>query len=722
VISQIRMNGVASFKSPQVVTTDKKVNLIYGINGTGKSTISNFLHAPTDPRFSGCTVGPPSQTRIIVYNQTFVREIFYESNGFPGIFSLSKENKAAGERIDAANRRLAELTTELAAKQTELSASQEKFTAARRTAAEQTWQIKTDYSGGDRVLAYCLSGVMGDKDKLYTQLAAVAKPANEPARTIADIKTQVEALSDDSATPTQELPALAFDCHMAEGDPILKKPIEGKKGSSVAALIDHLRNSDWVSIGLKYLPEHVGESGEPCPFCQRNTVTPDLVSKLEDYFDATYRADVAKLETLHSQYSSSLATFPEVRTYLTSPLAAESAPILEECHRQCIKLLEDNLRSLQAKVGSPSSTHSLKESGPAIAAFNAEVTKINEKVRQYNANLTRRGQTKERLKDEFWALMRWRYDQTIARCVTDQAQATSQTAAIRRQITAIEGLMRDERAKVLAAQRDTVNIDQAIENINSGLLELGIEDFRIKRHSETLYRLDRTNTPISQFESLSEGEKMLISFLYFCELCLGRASATDVSTSRIAIIDDPISSLSHMHVFSVGQLIKRLFFWSTRFEQVFVLTHSLYFFYELTETKHERREQEQRLFRITKNQAGSKISELKYEEIKNDYQSYWDVVRDPDQSPALVANCMRNIIEYFFDLVRKKDFNNVFQSPELQGIRHQAFCRFVNRESHSIAQNVFDLKEFDYVAFCEGLRLVFEKTGFADHYDQMIKG
>jgi hypothetical protein len=58
----------------------------------------------------------------------------------------------------------------------------------------------------------------------------------------------------------------------------------------------------------------------------------------------------------------------------------------------------------------------------------------------------------------------------------------------------------------------------------------------------------------------------------------------------------------------------------------------------------------------------------------------------------------------------------------LQGVRHQAFCRYVNRESHSIAQNVFDLKEFDYAAFCEGLRLVFEGTGYAEHYQEMMKG
>ena len=76
----------------------------------------------------------------------------------------------------------------------------------------------------------------------------------------------------------------------------------------------------------------------------------------------------------------------------------------------------------------------------------------------------------------------------------------------------------------------------------------------------------------------------------------------------------------------------------------------------------------------------------------NDYQAYWSIINDPMQPPALIANCMRNIVEYFFNFVRRKDLNNVFQMPELQEVRFQAFCRFVNRESHSLSQNIVDMK------------------------------
>jgi wobble nucleotide-excising tRNase len=124
---------------------------------------------------------------------------------------------------------------------------------------------------------------------------------------------------------------------------------------------------------------------------------------------------------------------------------------------------------------------------------------------------------------------------------------------------------------------------------------------------------------------------------------------------------------------------------------------------------------------MTKNCDGGHISRMKYEEIQNDYHSYWFVIKDYKQPPALIANCMRNIIEYFFNFIERQDLNNVFQKPELQKPKYQAFCRYINRESHSLGQNIFDFKEFNYADFKEALGLVFLESGYKEHYDKMMK-
>jgi len=206
-------------------------------------------------------------------------------------------------------------------------------------------------------------------------------------------------------------------------------------------------------------------------------------------------------------------------------------------------------------------------------------------------------------------------------------------------------------------------------------------------------------------------------------MCRGKKSADDVSGKKIIVIDDPISSLSHIFVFNIGRLIKNNFLKKDSiFEQVFVFTHSLYFFYELAYPK--RRGQEDyplALFRLEKNKIGSLIKSMKYHEIQNDYQSYWALIKNKNTPPALIANCMRNIIEHFFGFVEKYDLNAIFDRKELKENRFQAFYRYINRESHSDAVNIFDLKEFNHDDFKNGFRLLFEKNGYENHYKRMMK-
>ena len=81
-IKKITIGGVNSFKKSTCLETDKKVNLIYGLNGSGKTTISDYLSNLDDDKFKLCDIEgfDKSQQKILVYNQKFVRENFYSTN------------------------------------------------------------------------------------------------------------------------------------------------------------------------------------------------------------------------------------------------------------------------------------------------------------------------------------------------------------------------------------------------------------------------------------------------------------------------------------------------------------------------------------------------------------------------------------------------------------------------------------------------------------------
>jgi DNA repair exonuclease SbcCD ATPase subunit len=110
-ITKINLKNVACYKNQTTLEIDKKINLIYGLNGTGKSTLSNFLYKKDEEAFSHCSIeGLDDETEILVYNQSFIEDNFYEK--LKGIFTLSKENKKVEINITKADKKINELINE----------------------------------------------------------------------------------------------------------------------------------------------------------------------------------------------------------------------------------------------------------------------------------------------------------------------------------------------------------------------------------------------------------------------------------------------------------------------------------------------------------------------------------------------------------------------------------------------------------------------------------
>jgi wobble nucleotide-excising tRNase len=720
-IFKIQMDGVASYKSKAIIETDKKVNLVYGLNGTGKSTISNYLYDRDGSDFDKCSVDVGADEEILVYNQRFINDHFYEADSLKGIFSLSKENKEVEGKIKSAEEELDGLLATEEAENIAITIEKQRINDLKNSLCETTWEIRKKYTGGDRVLEFFLDNLKGKKETLFDYLSSILKPEIKPSKSIEIIKKDVEAIQGDSAQAYDLLQLVSFDSEGIESHNIYSDIVVGSSDSPISSLIEKLNNSDWVRRGLNYIDEvGVGELLE-CPFCQEKTITNDLSLEITNYFDESFDESISLISNHLTKYENLASNLLSLDVYKTNPFANDRYSELSQRHRALEKNITSNLNTITKKASTPSLSLSLKSTAISLLSFNELITEINADISTHNIRLNNVATEIAKLKNEFWNLMRWNYDQTISPWLDEKEKSDKTLLETKAKKDQTEKNIKENRDETIALQKSTVNIDAAIVSINNGLINLGIADFSIEKHYDPLYKIVRSGEKEAEFLSLSEGEKMIISFLYFCELCRGKKTATATKRKRIAIIDDPISSLSHIFVFNIGQMLKTEFFRSNSFDQIFVLTHSLYFFYELTDTNHERRKETQNLFRLSKNNQGSSISSMKYEEIQNDYHSYWLVVTDQSQSPALIANCMRNIIEYFFNFVQKADFSNVIQLPELQANRYQAFCRYINRESHSLGQNIFDYKEFNYVDFRDGLRLVFEVTGYPEHYKKMTE-
>jgi wobble nucleotide-excising tRNase len=721
-ITKINLSEVASYKSQTFLVTDKKVNLIYGLNGTGKSTISDYLYQRADDKYKNCSIeGIDDKHEILVYNQTFIQENFFERENLKGIFTLSKENKKAETKIANAQKEIAILETENLSKIQKVKTEEFVINQKQETAKNAVWKIKTDYSGGDRVLEYCLENLKGSKDSLYNHIVGLSKPTSKPIKSINNLKDDLQSISGDNGLKYSTLPQIIFASQNVEVEDLFDKQIVGNENSTVSLLIKKLSNSDWVKEGLKYLPEDQTQENAICPFCQVKTISKDLVESIKNYFDDSYKADIDSLKSFLNNYTEAIQEIPSKSVYETNPKFETYKKDFEIKFNSFIKVVEKNKNLINEKIKTASVPIKLEVSTKVLEEVNEVIQKINRLVEEHNKNIDQIVTVKSTIKKTFWEIMRWDYDQTINYIKNEKSISKTKIDALKVTIKVNEEKIMTQNEFISEQQKQTINIEEAIKNIKNGLIDLGITDFEIIKHSDNFCKIVRGESQENVFRSLSEGEKMIISFLYFIELCRGKIDATETGKKKVVVIDDPISSLSHIYVFNIGRLIHKEFLRGDKYEQVFLLTHSLYFFYEMTDTNKDRRKEEQKLFRLRKNGTGSEILEMSYEEIQNDYHSYWFIVKDDKQPSALIANCMRNIIEYFFNFVEKSDLNNVFQKPEMQVKKFEAFNRYVNRESHSLGQNIFDFKEFDYQDFKAAFAELFKVTGYEKHYKKMIK-
>ena len=748
-ITKIRLSNKGSYKSLATLETDKKLNLIYGLNGTGKSILSKFLYDRKDKNYKDyidCSVeGINENHKVHVYNQDFIRDNFYELQSLKGIFTLSEDNKNAQIKIFEAEQKKEKLKSEKTTIDEDIKTESTSINKKLKTAQNSLWKVKSEYSGGDRALDFCLEGCKKSKEKLFEYISKLERPTNKPSKNINELINQAESIMGENAKKYPLVPELAFPSSSIETENIFKREIVGSENSSLSGLIKQLGNSDWVKSGLNYLPEESLEENKHCPFCQERTVTKEFLNNVNQYFASSYESDIESLNTYRNNYLESIDEIQDNKTDIENNPIFESIAKLKELKKdfknrfnEFDRLINSNNKRIHEKITTPSKTQKLVTSTKSLEEINKVIRKINESISTHNDDIEQKTSIKKSIKDSFWQIMRWEHNQTIESYRSDKKVSDDRLVSLKSSINKCETNISKHESIISDQRKQTKNIEEAVENINSRLIEMGITDFNIEKDTGNKYKIVRgeNNENEEVFRSLSDGEKMIISFLYFLEKCRGYQEDIESDKKKIIVIDDPISSLSHNFVFIIGSLIKNEIFdellktksknqtpksLNTRYEQVFVLTHSLYFFYEITRISNERLKKNQKLFRLIKNKEGSCFQNMESGEIQNDYQAYWSIIKDKNQHPCLIANCMRNVIEHFFSFVKNEDLNTLFDTEELKAPKFHAFKRYINRESHSTGDNIYDYKDIDYVYLKERLKELFDLTGYKEHYNKMIK-
>lgn len=731
-ITSINIKNIATFDPVNGVQIDglKKINFIYGANGCGKTTLSNFLQNPVDGKFTHCTANWKNEVplKALVYNKEF-REQNFGKGKLNGVFTLGQATTTEIKVIEDKTEELKVIKSDGVKKRETLNAQKQKKEDLEKEFTESSW--KKIYKKYDKEFKEAFVGSMKSGELFKNRLL------QEFANNKATLKT-LEALREKATTIFGEVPqnitpinTINYDRILdIELEPVWKKIIVGKADVDIAKLIQKLNINDWVNQGRSYIQEDY----DTCPFCQQPTITENFKNQLENWFDETYLNDIKAVKELKQEYNSlNQNLINELNGIETNQKNFKDTKLNVDKFSAYLKTLisqnTTNSEFLNNKVKEPSRSIelvSLKEQLDLIADL---ITNANIEIKKHNDIVANFNTEKSNLIQSIWKFIIEEFRTDIAKFNSDKTGLETGLTALQTQLTAKLTEFSTLNAEIQNLSKNVTSIQPTIDEINRLLKSYGFLNFEIVPTAEKgFYQIQREDGEIAE-ATLSEGEITFITFLYFLQRAKGGETEESVNEERILVIDDPISSLDSNVLFVVSTLIKEIIKNVKsdvgNIKQIILLTHNVYFHKEVSYEGLNRKGEKSQFWILRKN---NKISTIHFYGINNPIQSsyelLWREIKEWENNSGItIQNTLRRILENYFSILGSKRDDvliNKFSSQEEREIC-RSLLSWANEGSHTLPDDLFiEAPDGTITKYLEVFKNIFYHTENIGHYNMMM--
>lgn len=727
-IEGLKIAGCASYSAEgQSLIGLRKLNFFYGANGSGKTSISRVIAAPAD--YPACAIRWVNQRPLecLVYNPDFVERNFRST--LPGIFTLGEHDAGVLDQIELARKDVADIERAIRARDIVLNGEDDALgklnerAALRDNIENDCWKLKNRH---DADFQPAFTGVRGSKasfcDKLLSEWAsnqAAIHPLDNLKKRAAVILEM--GLARESAI---RLPDSA-ELTRLEALPILAKKVVGQGDVDIAGLIDRLGSSDWVKQGIGYF----AQSTPKCPFCQQDVET-DLAKHIGDYFDEAYDRDIADIARLVAEYVAASAAYLEA---LTSISRTGSRYIdtdqLTGLIERAIARVTLNGQHAARKQKEPSVVVTLENNTELFTEVRDVLSAANAAVTEHNQAVDDIGNQRTTLTAEIWKCMVGEAKEVLDVYHTSKTAVDAAISGIEAGLATKRGDLATALQKLRDLEKGITSVQPTVTEINALLTSFGFRGFKLATAGEqsNLYeivRLDGSNA----VRSLSEGEKTFVAFLYFYHLIRGSVSESGMTSNRVIVFDDPVSSLDSDILFIVSSLIKRVFEMThaqnSLIRQVFVLTHNIYFHKEVSfdPDRNKKLRAHESFWIVKKIDDVSTLESFDHNPIRTSYELLWSEVRNENRSNLTIQNTLRRILENYFKILGNMNKDKII--AKFEG-REKVICAslfsWVNDGSHSAYDDLYVSSDATTIdAYLGVFKRIFEETGHTQHYHMMM--
>jgi len=724
-INSILLRDTATYDSVGVEFNDlKNLNYIYGENGSGKTTFSNFVLDGTG--YSECAINWKGnvQQKALVYNKKFLDDNFHQHARLKGIFTLGRESHEFQEEIKQKTEQIGKIDEELINFTHSMNHSVKGREENETTYEDKCWALKVKYNSD---VAEAFKGYRSVKAKFKEKCKSESTNKMELMK-----YDELKSMYNRVYAGSVEKSSLSFkmvdeeDVLSSVPNPIFSERIIGKEDIDVAKLISKLNISDWVRQGH----QHLKMSDGICPFCQQPTAE-GFESKLDAYFDESFNEKMDQLNEASRKYVS---VIDEVFGIIDGALAEDSQYVdnasLKLLRGQLQQIHESNLLRVSQKASEPSRSLFLQ-------SVEAVTRAVNELLHVANAKITEHNDLIDNIESERTSLV-----SSVWRFIADQNQGDHKTyvesdfrfekaiAGLKSGIRSKSETRRTLEAEVTELERQISSVKPSIDEMNALLKSFSFTNFKFAEAEEKGdYRIIRYNGEDAK-ETLSEGEKTFVTFLYFIQLLNGSTDASRITENKVVIIDDPISSLDSNVLFIVSTLVRRIIEGvrndNGNVKQVIILTHNIYFHKEVSfnKGKGSGKLRDETFWVLRKVSNVSRAERFEFNPVKTSYQLLWQELHQAERSSSTtVQNIIRRIIETYFKNLGGYDEDEIIDKFDgEEQVTCRALVSWINDGSHYINDDLFMESGSETIQkYLSVFESIFMVMGHDAHYRKMME-